>query len=247
METWNRQPGVPPRPPGAWQGWGSGQQAVRRAGSRVPLALALCVAAAGALLAVTSVLVTAFAADGGRTMRVRSDSMAPTYQPGSIVTVHDTGGSPVRRGQVVVFSARDWGTDQVFMQRVVGVGGDRVAIDPAGVVSVNGTALGEPYLAPGPTPGMPVDVTVPAGRLFLLGDHRNDAVDSRSHQSEQEGTIAQAAVVGTVSPGTSAPSPDRLWTWAGTAVALAGLGAAGVAAAVRRRGTAAPAWPPAAP
>jgi signal peptidase I len=206
--------------------------------------LALAVAAAGALLAVASILFTAFGTGGDGTMRVQSASMEPTYQPGSLVAVHSSDGTAVRRGQVVVFSAHDWGMDQVYMQRVIAVGGDRVVIDRTGTLSVNGTPLHESYIAAGSDMrSVPVDVTVPAGRLFLLGDHRNDSLDSRYHQGDYAGTIPRTAVVGTVSPHRTAPSPDRLWTWIGAAVVVAGLGAAGVATAVRHRATPAPTRP----
>ncbi|MGP4083494.1 S26 family signal peptidase [Streptomyces sp. KR55] len=80
-----------------------------------------------------------------------------------------------------------------------------------------------------------MEVTVPAGRLFLLGDHRDIAVDSRATHYEHSGTIARSAVVGIAVDPASVPSPDRLWTWAGAATAAAGLVAAAVAATVRRR------------
>ncbi len=208
---------------------------MRRTGSWVPPAVALGIAVAGAVLAVVSLLVTTGGTGSDKTMQVASASMEPTYPQGSDVTVRSVDASPVRRGEVVTFSARDWGADDVFMQRVIGVGGDHVAISPAGKVSVNGTPVTEPYLGKdGDMPGVPVDVTVPAGRLFLLGDHRATAIDSRAHLSEHDGTIARSAVVGLVVDHPGASSPDRFWTWVGAAVAAAGLIAAAVAAAVRR-------------
>jgi signal peptidase I len=213
---------------------------MRRTGSRVPLAVALGVAVAGAVLAVVSILVTAAGTGSDRTMQVRSGSMEPAYAQGSNVTVRSVDASRIRRGEVVVFSARDWGADDVFIQRVIGVGGDHVAISPTGTVSIDGTALTEPYLAKngGSASGIPVDVTVPAGRLFLLGDHRAAAIDSRANLSEHEGTIARSAVTGVVMAHPSDSSPNRLWTWVGAAITAAGLIAAAIAATVRHRRTA---------
>lgn len=208
-----------------------------RSGSRVPLALALGVALAGAVIAVAAVLVTATGTASDRTMRISSSSMEPTYLQGGHVTVRSVGTMPVRRGQVIAFSARDWGSDLVFLQRVIGVGGDRVSISPTGKVSINGASLSEAYLTShgASVSGVPVSVTVPAGRLFLLGDHRAAAADSRAHLSEDEGTIARSAVLGVV---VAHPvSHNRFWVWTGVAVAAAGMIAAAVAAAVRHRRT----------
>jgi signal peptidase I len=47
-------------------------------------------------------------------------------------------------------------------------------------VSVNGSPLDEPYLFPGDRPSEKTfDVTVPAGKLWVMGDHRQASQDSR--------------------------------------------------------------------
>ncbi|MET9383190.1 signal peptidase I [Streptomyces sp. NPDC002928] len=212
--------------------------AAGRAGSRVALLVALGVAVAGLVLAAVGALAPGDGTAGYRTWQQQSRAMEPTYPAGSDVTVRSVDGSAVRRGDVVLFSARDWGADNAFMMRVVGVGGDHVVIDETGTkVSVNGKTLPEPYVQKKDGFSPPVDVTVPADRFFLLGDHRNIAADSRAHISDHSGTIARSAVVGIAVDRASAPSPDRLWAWVGAATAAAGLVAAAVAATVRRRRT----------
>ncbi|WP_327137420.1 signal peptidase I [Streptomyces sp. NBC_01340] len=211
--------------------------AAGRAGSRVPLVVALGVAVVGVVLAVVGILVTGGETAGYRTWHQQSRAMEPTYPEGSDVTVRPIDGSGVRRGDVVLFNARDWGADSVFMMRVIAVGGDHVVIDEPGRVSINGKALREPYLfKSGPYFTPPVEVTVPEGQLFLLGDHRTLAADSRAHY-EHNGTIARSAVVGMAVDHASVPSPDRLWMWVGAATAAVGLVAAAVAATVRHRRT----------
>ena len=84
-------------------------------------------------------------------------------------------------------------SEKDFIKRVIGIPGDRVACcDASGRVTVNGVALNEPYLYPGNSPSdQPFDITVPAGRLWVMGDHRADSSDSRIN-----GTIPEDQVIG---------------------------------------------------
>ena len=66
-------------------------------------------------------------------------------------------------------------------------------------------AIHEPYLFPGwsnfpasKPSNQPFDVIVPAGRLFVMGDHRDASADSRAHQAHDEGTIPVSNVIGVV-------------------------------------------------
>ncbi|MFJ5778133.1 signal peptidase I [Streptomyces sp. NPDC093094] len=86
-----------------------------------------------------------------------------------------------------------------LIKRVVGVGGDRVkCCDAQGRVTVNGIPLNETgYLFPGNLPSeSKFDVTVPQGRLWVMGDHRNNSADSRAHQEDFGGTVSLDEVVG---------------------------------------------------
>ena len=86
-----------------------------------------------------------------------------------------------------------------FIKRVIGVGGDHVVCcDPQGRITVNGHAIDEPYLYPGAKPSdTNFDVTVPKGRLWVMGDHRNASADSRAHIDDGEhGTIPVGNVIG---------------------------------------------------
>jgi signal peptidase I len=90
------------------------------------------------------------------------------------------------------------GTD--YIKRVIGVPGDHVACcNAAGQVTVNGVALTETsYIYPGEgTRQLPFNITVPPGRLWVMGDNRADSDDSRYRQDAPGGgTIPESAVVG---------------------------------------------------
>ena len=132
----------------------------------------------------------------------------------------------IDRGDIVVFSGQDsWGPDApppsnngfvrlwdevlsdiglqssqtYYIKRVIGLPGDKVACCTDGKVTVNGVPLNETsYLYPGDAPSFPFKtVTVPAGHLWVMGDHRGDSDDSRYHSSDPGGgAIPENEVVG---------------------------------------------------
>jgi signal peptidase I len=87
-----------------------------------------------------------------------------------------------------------------YIKRVVGVPGDHVACcNRQGQVTVNGVPLAEKsYLYPGDAPSeQRFSITVPADRLWVMGDHRSVSWDSRGHMSDPgNGTIPENHVVG---------------------------------------------------
>ncbi|MFF4958544.1 signal peptidase I [Streptomyces sp. NPDC001222] len=89
--------------------------------------------------------------------------------------------------------------DKDLIKRVVAVGGDTVrCCDTQGRVTVNGMPLNEPYIHPGNKPSdFSFQVTVPPGRLWVMGDHRANSADSRYHRTEAySGTVSEKSVVG---------------------------------------------------
>ncbi len=87
-----------------------------------------------------------------------------------------------------------------YVKRVIGLPGDRVACcNSRGQVTVNGVPLSESsYIYPGAVPSaMAFSVTVPPGRLWVMGDNRGDSDDSRLRRTDPGGgTIPESAVVG---------------------------------------------------
>jgi signal peptidase I len=101
------------------------------------------------------------------------------------------GGSPLRRtlrsmGQWLGLTPRN----DVFIKRVVGLPGDTVE-GRDGHVFVDGRLLLEPYVPPGTEIAPFRPVHVPAGRLWVMGDNRNNSCDSRIF-----GAIRERSVLG---------------------------------------------------
>jgi signal peptidase I len=135
---------------------------------------------------------------------VESGSMAPTLRDGDHVLL-DHGSSDVRRGDVVALD--DPAGSGLLVKRVVAVGGDRVAIED-GVLVVGGRPVAEPGIDRSRIDGVYVGpLTVPAGRIWVLGDDRGDSVDSRQFGPVPLDSV-QGRVVGRVWPDPG-PLPPR--------------------------------------
>ena len=147
------------------------------------------------LLAVT--LLVTFA---GTSIAVQGPSMAPTLQEGDQMIVRTIFYTP-RRGDVIVFAQQNFQDGAGIVKRVIALAGDVVDLNiETGVVYVNGVALDEPYTS-GPTNragdiGFPF--TVPVGHVFVIGDNRNNSMDSRNREIgpvDEREIIGQAVAV----------------------------------------------------
>jgi signal peptidase I len=130
---------------------------------------------------------------------VGSTSMAPTLKPGQTL-IAEYSPAAVRPGDIVLVDAPSWTAAGPVVKRVIGVGGDRIVCCTAGRLVRDGRVLDEPYAtANGNAVTGRFSVAVPAGRIFLLGDNRDDSIDSRMFVTDSyQGSLPLSAVRGRV-------------------------------------------------
>lgn len=117
---------------------------------------------------------------------VKGNSMEPNYNEGNHIFVNCEDKN-YTRGDVVVIDAEGNGLKERIIKRVIATEGQKVRIDSAtGYVYVNDKKLDESaYIRNGITKiegiqlPMQFPLTVPKGKVFVLGDHREVSVDSR--------------------------------------------------------------------
>jgi signal peptidase I len=137
---------------------------------------------------------------------IPSASMEPGVLRGDILFADKRYNCPgckyaIHHGDVAIFTYPNERT-RLYIKRIIGLPGDRVRIDH-GAVAVNGQSLagqgeaaqsesldGRSWRVRGKS-DLDVDVVVPPGRVFVLGDNRGESKDSRHF-----GTVPMADVVG---------------------------------------------------
>ena len=156
---------------------------------------------------------------------IPSGSMEQTLQVNDRVFINVAGSyfSEPKRGDVIVFKdSQGWipstqktssplkdalsfagilpdTSSNFLVKRVIGTPGDVVESDGNGKIKVNGVEITEPYLYPGNPPSeLAFKVTVPAGKYFVMGDHRSNSADSRYHISDGTAFISKDDVQGNV-------------------------------------------------
>jgi len=101
-----------------------------------------------------------------------------------------------------------------IIKRVIGLPGDHVVCCNFKKLMINGVTLNEPYLYEGDTRGeLPFNITVPAGRVWVMGDHRGVSGDSRAHDQGSGGVKGSVPVDEIDGRAFMVHWPIKHWSW----------------------------------
>ncbi len=117
--------------------------------------------------------------------------MEPELTGGQLLVIQKV--KKVQSGDVIAF----YYNNQILVRRVIGMGGQQIEIDEHGAVSIGGVPLKEPYLK-NQTLGqcnISFPFFVPSGTVFVMGDNRLEAMDSRL---KEIGTVSEDRIIGKV-------------------------------------------------
>lgn len=143
---------------------------------------ALIVVAAVAALIATLVLPV---------LQIAGTSMEPSLNDGDIVLLMKT--DRLKTGDLCAF----YYSNKILIQRIIGTPGDYLWINPDGTVYLNGSELAEPYVTEKSLGECDVEFPyqVPENHYFMMGDHRETSIDSRSTVI---GGIAEDQIIGKI-------------------------------------------------
>ncbi|MFJ8662765.1 signal peptidase I [Streptomyces sp. NPDC093795] len=242
-------------------GSGNGPRRQRSFWKELPLLVGIALVLA---LLIKTFLVQAFSIPSESMMnalqkgdRVLVDKLTPWFgsepERGEVVVFHDPGGwlesqktpTPnVVQKFLSFIGLMPSAEEKDLIKRVIAVGGDTVSCKEGGKVVLNGKTLDETgYLYPGSVPCQDSfgPIKVPENRIWVMGDNRQNSLDSRFHQQlPGGGTVSNDEVVGRavviawpVTRWATLPVPD-VFDQAGLAQAMtaAPVGAAGLAGAL---------------
>lgn len=124
-------------------------------------------------------------------LQISGTSMEPTLHDDELIMLVKT--DKLKLGELCAFSYQN----KVLIKRIIAVPGDRVDIEADGTVYVNGKVLDEPYVSEKSLGECDIEFPfyVPEKKLFVMGDHRETSIDSRSSAI---GCIETEQIVGRV-------------------------------------------------
>ena len=124
-------------------------------------------------------------------LQIAGTSMEPSLMDGDIVLMVKT--NRLKTGDLCAF----YYSNKILIKRIIGVPGDYLWINPDGTVYLNGTELYEPYITEKALGECDVEFPyqVPENHYFMMGDHRETSIDSRSTVI---GGIAEDQIIGKI-------------------------------------------------
>ena len=129
---------------------------------------------------------------------VRGDSMVPTLHENDYLIINRMVyrmGEP-KNGDIIVFKTdlkQDNGKEKDLIKRVIAIPGDHLVIMDSQVY-LNDKLIEEPYIDNAYTSG-DIDIVIPDGEVFVMGDNRENSKDSRS---EDVGLVNESDILGEV-------------------------------------------------
>lgn len=132
---------------------------------------------------------------------VDGESMMSTLQDKDVIFVEKLSvlTHRVKRGQIIIFNSKNYNND-IYVKRIVAVSGDEIELKD-GKVFLNGKELKEDYLDKstvtegGSFLGENEKYKIPEGHVFVLGDNRENSIDSRILGSININDIKGRAIV----------------------------------------------------
>jgi signal peptidase I len=114
---------------------------------------------------------------------VKEHSMEPTLYENNYIFLskQQYRFSDVKHGQIVVFRSdmeTENGEEKLLIKRIIAVPGDKLAISD-GNVYLNGEPFVESYTKEAFTTGHVEEMEIPEGKVFVMGDNRQNSLDSR--------------------------------------------------------------------
>lgn len=124
-------------------------------------------------------------------LQIAGTSMEPSLNEGNIVLLLKT--KKMKTGDLCAF----YYSNKILIKRVIATPGDYIWIKADGTVVLNGEELDEPYISEKALGECDVEFPyqVPENNYFVMGDHRETSIDSRSSVI---GCIAQDQLLGKI-------------------------------------------------
>jgi len=143
---------------------------------------ALIVVAAIAALVATMILPV---------LQIAGTSMEPSLKDGNIVLLIKT--DKLETGDLCAF----YFSNKILIKRIIAVPGDYLWLDEEGTVFLNGQELEEPYVSEKALGECDISFPyqVPENSYFMMGDHRETSIDSRSSVI---GCISEDQIIGKI-------------------------------------------------
>ncbi len=109
-------------------------------------------------------------------LQIAGTSMEPSLMDGDIVLLVKT--DKLETGDLCAF----YYSNKILIKRIIAIPGDYIWLDAEGTVFLNGQVLEEPYVTEKALGECDVEFPyqVPENAYFMMGDHRETSIDSRS-------------------------------------------------------------------